>query len=312
MAKQVTNEQAFHYKNNRLQQLRGFCYTVQFGSVNRAAEHMGLGQSSISLQIKALEEDMGCQLFVRNGPRLTLSADGAKLYDMAKPLVEGIQNLRQEFYAANHTRTSQTLILAANSTAQNYLLPEVLREYQDSFPDIRFVIHTVEHHEALLLLLKSKEIDAAVLPRRAHLTFPDSFEYVPTHRYATSLITRSDHPLAGKANIKVSQIRRYPLTLPSRELAVVPNLYEVLLNGDSDDMLKVKFVNSETGRAYIEAGIAITVSSNVWLADNDTLVATPLPHLFDGVDYGVVRLRNKQDTPQVSRFINIMQSLGNI
>ncbi len=59
--------QQFHYKNNRFQQLRGFCYTVQNGSMSKAAKKMKLSQGAVSLQIKALERDLGVSLFSRSG-----------------------------------------------------------------------------------------------------------------------------------------------------------------------------------------------------------------------------------------------------
>ncbi|HVT29672.1 MAG TPA: LysR family transcriptional regulator, partial [Lacipirellulaceae bacterium] len=48
-------QSAARYKQNRLQQLRGFCYAARAKSISKAAEKMALSQPSVSLQIKALE-----------------------------------------------------------------------------------------------------------------------------------------------------------------------------------------------------------------------------------------------------------------
>ncbi len=56
----------FYYKNNRLQQIRGFCNTVTYGSLAKAAKILNLTQSSISLQIKTLERDLNTSLIKRN------------------------------------------------------------------------------------------------------------------------------------------------------------------------------------------------------------------------------------------------------
>ena len=53
-----TMRMAQYYKQNRLQQLRGFCYAVQTGSISKAAEKLYLRQPSVSLQIQALEREM--------------------------------------------------------------------------------------------------------------------------------------------------------------------------------------------------------------------------------------------------------------
>src|SRR5580765_3159502 len=52
----------FYYKGNRLKQLRAFCYAVKFGSIARAAEALFLSPSSVSLQLSALEKELGAHL----------------------------------------------------------------------------------------------------------------------------------------------------------------------------------------------------------------------------------------------------------
>ena len=87
------------YKQNRLQQLRGFCHAARAKSISKAAHQMLLSQPSVSLQIKALERELGVQLFQRHGPRIFLTFDGQRLLEMASPLVEAIDNLDGTFTA---------------------------------------------------------------------------------------------------------------------------------------------------------------------------------------------------------------------
>ena len=68
-----------YYKQNRLQQLRGFCHAARTGSISRAAREMSLTQPSVSLQIQALEREFGTSLFERNGPKIRLTPDGELL-----------------------------------------------------------------------------------------------------------------------------------------------------------------------------------------------------------------------------------------
>src|SRR5689334_6784335 len=58
------------YKQNRFQQLRGFCYTAAAGSISKAAKRMRLSQPSVSQQIQSLESEIGVKLFVRNGSKI--------------------------------------------------------------------------------------------------------------------------------------------------------------------------------------------------------------------------------------------------
>src|SRR6476659_509479 len=77
----------FAYKADRLKPLRAFCQTARLGSVSRAAEALFLSQPAVTLQLQALERDLGVALLERNGRRLSLTREGEALYDLARPLV---------------------------------------------------------------------------------------------------------------------------------------------------------------------------------------------------------------------------------
>ncbi|MCL4695307.1 MAG: LysR family transcriptional regulator, partial [Candidatus Hydrogenedentes bacterium] len=80
------------YKQNRLQQLRGFYYAAREKSISKAAERMALSQPSVSLQIQALERELKTTLFERRGPKIDLTPDGQLLMELAQPLVDGIDS----------------------------------------------------------------------------------------------------------------------------------------------------------------------------------------------------------------------------
>src|SRR5664279_4647072 len=94
------NKQSY-YKNNRLKQMRAFCEVVRCGSITLAAQKLFLSQPSVTLQIQAMERELGVTVFERRGPVLKLTPDGEALYTLAKPLVEGIDNLQENF--ASHS-----------------------------------------------------------------------------------------------------------------------------------------------------------------------------------------------------------------
>ena len=78
----------FYYKGNRLKQLRAFVYTTRLGTLSRAAEALFLSQPSVSLQLKALERELGTHLLERTRRRITLTDAGEALYELARPLVD--------------------------------------------------------------------------------------------------------------------------------------------------------------------------------------------------------------------------------
>ena len=87
----------FRYKQNRLQQLRGFCAVVETRSVSKAANRLNLTQPTVSLQGQSLERDCEPQAVRKTRPRIELTHEGALLYELARPLVEGLLALDRDF-----------------------------------------------------------------------------------------------------------------------------------------------------------------------------------------------------------------------
>ena len=296
----------FYYKNNRLQKLRGFCYAAQFGNMSQAARQMGVSHTSISLQIKALEQDMGVALFEREGPKIRLTDDGEKLLEMSLPLIDSIQNLRDHFYQFKRDEKLSELRIAVNAATKNYLLPSILGDYIKLHPEIHIILDYMELEPAIDKLHSGK-VDIAVMGRHEHIQFPKSCEYTPIFFSKVCLITQPGHPLAGRKKLTVSEIKRHSLALPEKDLQVIPNLRE-MFGKEVDRLAPISFLNSETLREYIQAGLVITIAPDVWVTPHDDdLVATSLQHLFPDVDYGVVRLRTKQISKPHQDLINVMR-----
>src|SRR5574343_1463506 len=87
----------FYYKADRLKPLRAFCQTARLGSVSRAAEALYLSQPAVTLQLQALERELGVKLLERSGRRLVPTREGEVLYALAMPLVEGLDGLPAAF-----------------------------------------------------------------------------------------------------------------------------------------------------------------------------------------------------------------------
>lgn len=269
---------------------------------------MGLSHSSVSIQIKALEDELGITLCKRSGPRLTLTREGREFYEKALPCLEGIENLYEQFHKETKIAQKTELQIAANSTAMNFILPKISKEYLADHEDVFLTLHLNEHDDAIAKL-ESKQVDLALLPRREHKLIPSTCEYIPIFFFPPALITRQDHPLAGKKNLTVAEISRYELTLPSEELQVIPNLHRLFKDRGIDKRLRIKFTNAETGRQFIETGQTITISSTVWIHPKDILVATPLTHILPIVDYGIV-MRKEPHSSNVKRFVETAKQVA--
>ena len=131
----------FPYKSDRLKPLRAFCQTVRLGSVSRASDALYVSQPAITLQLQALERELGVGLFERSGRRLTPTREGQLLYELAQPLVESLDGLGSSFREKVRGLDAGELNIAANSSTILYLLPRIVELFRSQHPDVRLTLH---------------------------------------------------------------------------------------------------------------------------------------------------------------------------
>ena len=205
----------FCYKQNRLKQLRAFCHAVRTLSISKAAERMHLSQPSVSLQIKALEQEMDAVPFERRGPRIALTPQGRALYELASPLVEGIDSLPDAFAERCGSLDAGEIHIAAGESTILYLLPEFVERFAAEYPSAEIRLHNVTGREGLERL-RADSVDFAV---GAMFGAPGDIIYRPIFTYPTVLITPRDHPLTALEEVTLDDIAPYGLILPPRHLS---------------------------------------------------------------------------------------------
>src|SRR5689334_18847754 len=119
----------FRYKQNTLQQLKGFCAVVETRSVSKAAAQLSLTQPTVSLQVQSLERDLRASLFEKRGPKIELTFEGELLYELTKPLVDGLTTLHDDFEARRKNVEKGKLAIAAGESTIQYVLPQTVQQF---------------------------------------------------------------------------------------------------------------------------------------------------------------------------------------
>jgi len=291
-----------YYKQNRLKQLRAFCFAARTGSISLAAEELFLSQPSVTLQIQALEREMDITLFERRGPNIKLTPEGEILYQLSDPLVEGIDKLQESFAAQYGKLESGELNIAAGESTILYILPEWIKKFAEAYPRIRIKLHNVTGRDGMSML-RADEADFAV---GSMLEVPEDISYRPNVTYDTVLITPKDHPLAGRENIRLEEISPYGLILPPRHLSTWGTVKTVFSQHNVAFQVALEAGGWEVIKKYVELGMGVSIVSDVCLTDEDKVARIPLEHYFPGRSYGIVVRKGKFLSPQARRFIEMM------
>ncbi len=143
-----------------LAQIRAFECIVRLGSFHAAAQHLGLTQPSVSQRIRELELTLGSALFIRRGPRISLTAEGHALVDHAERLIGVADEIVERFRSRDPLRG--LLRLGLNESFAMICLTELLGRLEKRYPELKTSVH-VGDTGAVGKLLNERKLDIAVV-----------------------------------------------------------------------------------------------------------------------------------------------------
>jgi DNA-binding transcriptional LysR family regulator len=117
-------------------QLRTFVTVVDKGSFSEAARTLGISQPAVTMQMQALEADIGVTLLDRRYRGVDLTEAGMALVSHARRLLDGVEEARHEIAALSGTVTGR-LTIAASTTPGDYIVPRLLGGFLAKYPEVR-------------------------------------------------------------------------------------------------------------------------------------------------------------------------------
>lgn len=300
----------FFNKQNRIKQLQAFCHVAQRGSVTRAARQMFLSQPSITLLIQALEKDLGANLLDRKGPNIQLSDKGKILFELALPLVEGLEALPVSFAERCQDPISGTLDIAASESAILYILPDFIRQYNQSFPNIRIKLSNVTGRDGLAMV-RMGEVDFSIA---SMLEVPADIIYLPCWYFDPVLITPVDHPLARIKSPTLENIADFGLIMPPKHLTTWRVIDTVFQQNNVNYSVTLEAGGWEVIKKYVAMGHGISITSAICLTKDDNIRVISLNRYFPKRSYGLVIRYGKFISPAIRHFFTMIDknSIDNI
>ncbi len=224
-------------------QLETFLKITDRGSFSSAANELGYAQSTVTMQIKQLEEELDSALFNRLGKTISLTPAGERLIVYA----EKIMQLEREIHLGvpDSREPSGIVKLGVSESLCYNRCPELLLDYKKAYPrvDIRLQFIT---HDTFPELLKRGELD--IVYTLNPLIEDDNLTLIYKKPEALSFFVRPDHELAKKRLVKEEDIKDVPLLLTSHNCSfrhmllsdfaskgIVPN---ITLETSSKEILK--------------------------------------------------------------------------
>lgn len=194
-----------------LKQMKYFITIVDCHSFTEAAELCYISQSAISQQMKALENELGVELFKRNNRQFTLTLVGEYFYRHGKELIEEIENLKKETIRRGEDQELSLKIGYLRCYGAQEL-HHAIAQFSKTYPEVAISI-TNGTHEELYELLKSHDVDLVISDQRRAFN-NDYFNYELL--YSDCFIEISNlNPLSQKDKLTKEDLKRISCILVS-------------------------------------------------------------------------------------------------
>ena len=200
-------------------QLRYFTVLAEERNFTRAAARLHISQPPLSKQIKQLEKELGSQLFQRVGYGVELTEAGQLLLGEAQRILSQIEQTQSLIQRVGRGEVGK-ITLGFTPSAANNVLPPILLEFSEHFPDVELSLHEMIADQ-LVDRLSNKWIDVSFL----YLPFKDDRFHCKTVSHEPLVVALpSKHPLASEPTIKMRALANELFVLPMRH-RYMPGLY---------------------------------------------------------------------------------------
>ena len=264
----------------KLQQLRYIVEVLNNNlNVSATAEALFTSQPGISKQVRMLEDELGIQIFGRSGKHLThVTPAGQEVINIATQIlskVEGIKSVARE-----HTQPDEgKLRIATTHTQARYALPEVIQGFVKKYSKVSLQMSQGTPAQISDSAAKG-DADFAIATESLHLY--NDLVMLPCYHWNRSIIVRSDHPLAKKQNISITDIAQYSLVTYVFGFTGRSELDAAFEAEGAIPKIAFTATDADVIKTYVRLGVGVGVIASMAIdpkIDSD-LVAIDASHLF--------------------------------
>ncbi len=265
----------------KLQQLRYLCETSYQGmNLSKAAKKLHTSQPAISKQIQMLEEELGVDIFVRNGKRIVqITPPGQMIIKIAARMLHDADNLKkiaQEFT----NEAGGTLTIATTHTQARYALPPVIKRFTARYPKVKLILRQGSPTQ-ISALVTSGEADIAIATEAI-----DQFQelvLLPCYEWNRCIIVPPKHPLLKLKELTLEAINQYPIITYDFAFTGRSKINQAFESRGLEPNVVLTAIDSDVIKTYVELGLGVGILANMAFdAKRDkTLKSIDASHLFE-------------------------------
>jgi LysR family cys regulon transcriptional activator len=264
------------------QQLRSMREAVRQGfNLTEVANLLYTSQPGVSRQIRELEDELGVEIFVRTGKRLTgLTGPGEALLPIVERLLLEADNLRrvgEDFADSQQGR----LHIAATHSQARYALPQVVRDFRALYPQVSLHLHQGSPRQVAEMLL-SGEADIGVATEA--LAGYERLVTLPCYRWSHSVVVLPGHPLLQESGpVTLQALARHPVITYDTGYTGRAHIDEAFAGAGLAPDIVLTAMDADVIKTYVELGMGVGVIASIAFdSERDRhLRAIDARHLFE-------------------------------
>ena len=263
----------------KLHQLRYLAAVAQSGlNITAAAQKLHTSQPGVSKQIKLLEDELGFQIFVREGRNLTrITPAGQQVIERALRILQEAQSIR---HLSTELRDEGrgSLSIGTTHTQARYVLPDVIREFRSRFPQVRLNLHQGTS-EQIAEMVAGDRIDCAIATGSEGL-FAD-LTLLPCYRWHRSVIVPRTHPLASAGRLTFKALAAYPLITYTFSFTGPSSLHDAFARAGLTPNIAITARDADVIETYVRLGLGVGIVAHMAVNEHDPdLAVIDASHLF--------------------------------
>ncbi len=240
-----------------LQQLRFFNEIVRQGlNISEAASVLYTSQPGISKQIRLLEQELGIEIFVRNGKRIVaITEPGQAVLAIAQRMLHDAGNLKQvaeEF----HSQNSGNLTIATTHTQARYALPATVKQFIKRYPGVKLGLHQGSPTQIAEQVLNG-EADIGIATES--LALYDELITLPCYEWNHCVIAPLHHPLLAEKKLTLAKIAQYPIITYDFAFTGRNKINAAFESANIQPNIALTAIDADVIKTYVELGLGIGI-----------------------------------------------------
>lgn len=262
------------------QQLRSVREAVRRGfNLTEVAQALHTSQPGVSRQIRELEDELGIELFMRAGKRLTgLTQPGGQVLPIIERLLADADNLRHAARDFSQHDVGQLSIAATHSQAR-YALPSAVRDFRQLYPQVSLNLHQGSPKQVAGMLL-SGEADIGIATEA--LTQYEQLVTLPCYRWTHSVVVPPNHPLLDGQALTLQRLARYPLVTYDAGYTGRSHIDEAFAREGLKPSIVLTAMDADVIKTYAELDLGVGIVASIAFDEerDRNLRAIDAGHLF--------------------------------